>query len=71
MSDPVEIELVDIDSITSSGAKFWGRVKVVNELEVVAENHTAQSSDSTLWTHSYNNPTDGNLILITTHTRGY
>ncbi len=29
MSDPVEIELVDIDSITSSGAKFWGRVKVL------------------------------------------
>ncbi len=29
MSDPVEIELVNIDSITSSGAKFWGRVKVL------------------------------------------
>ncbi len=38
MSDPVEIELVNINSITSSGAKFWGRVKVLEDFLEPDEN---------------------------------
>ncbi len=45
MSDPIEIELVDIDSITSSGAKFWGRVNVIELLEPDEDGYIYKDGD--------------------------